>query len=108
MPATTDGRPDPDELLQRIQVEERGHGFGQLKVFLGYASGVGKSFRMLDEGRRRKQRGEDVVIGALQRKMDARVEALIPCSKSSSRCNWTAETCWIFAPSWNANRKSAW
>jgi two-component system sensor histidine kinase KdpD len=78
VPATRDSRPDPDELLQRIQAEEHGHGFGQLKVFLGYASGVGKSYRMLDEGRRRKQRGEDVVIGALQRKMDARVEALIP------------------------------
>jgi len=49
-----------------------------MKIFLGYASGVGKSFRMLDEGRRRKERGEDVVIGALQRKMDAAVEKLLP------------------------------
>ena len=39
---------------------------GRLKLFLGYASGVGKSFRLLDEGRRRRQRGQDVVIGALQ------------------------------------------
>ena len=39
---------------------------GRLKVFLGYASGVGKSFRMFDEGRRRKERGQDVVVGALQ------------------------------------------
>ncbi len=78
VPSTTDGRPDPDELLQRIHAQEHSHGLGQLKVFLGYASGVGKSYRMLDEGRRRKQRGEDVVIGALQRKMDPRVEALIP------------------------------
>ena len=41
-------------------------GRGRLKVFLGYASGVGKSFRMLDEGRRRRERGQDVVAGALQ------------------------------------------
>ena len=34
---------------------------GRLKVFLGYASGVGKSFRMFDEARRRKERGQDVV-----------------------------------------------
>jgi len=39
---------------------------GRLKVFLGYASGVGKSFRMFDEGRRRRERGQDVVVGALQ------------------------------------------
>src|SRR5258707_1052957 len=39
---------------------------GRLKVFLGYASGVGKSFRMFDEARRRRERGQDVVAGALQ------------------------------------------
>lgn len=39
---------------------------GRLKVFLGYTSGVGKSFRMFDEARRRKERGQDVVVGALQ------------------------------------------
>lgn len=42
---------------------------GRLKIFFGYASGVGKSFRMLDEGRRRGERGQDVVIGALQSKL---------------------------------------
>jgi two-component system sensor histidine kinase KdpD len=59
-------RPDPDRLLRQIEAEERYQRRGRLKVFLGYASGVGKSYRMLDEGRRRKQRGQDVVIGALQ------------------------------------------
>lgn len=39
---------------------------GHLKIFLGYASGVGKSFRMLDEARRRHQRGQDVVVGSIQ------------------------------------------
>ncbi len=48
---------------------------GRLKVFLGYASGVGKSFRMFDEGRRRRERGQDVVAGALQPKVP---EALMP------------------------------
>src|SRR5215471_2229399 len=50
---------------------------GRLKVFLGYASGVGKSFRMFDEGRRRKERGQDVVVGALQPKVPAEVEPLL-------------------------------
>jgi two-component system, OmpR family, sensor histidine kinase KdpD len=47
---------------------------GRLKVFLGYASGVGKSFRMFDEGRRRKERGQDVVVGAVQGKIPAEIE----------------------------------
>jgi two-component system, OmpR family, sensor histidine kinase KdpD len=50
---------------------------GRLKVFLGYASGVGKSFRMFDEGRRRKERGQDVVVGALQAKTPAEIEPLL-------------------------------
>lgn len=59
-------RPDPEKLLRRVQAEEEFRKRGRLKIFLGYASGVGKSFRMLDEGRRRRQRGEDVVVGAIQ------------------------------------------
>lgn len=52
------------------------NGRGRLKIFLGYASGVGKSFRMLDEGRRRKERGQDVIIGAVQPKITEDVGAL--------------------------------
>jgi two-component system sensor histidine kinase KdpD len=48
---------------------------GRLKVFLGYASGVGKSFRMFDEGRRRKERGQDVVVGAVQSKIPGDIES---------------------------------
>ena len=50
---------------------------GRLKVFLGYASGVGKSFRMFDEGRRRKERGQDVVVAAHQAKIPADVESVL-------------------------------
>jgi two-component system, OmpR family, sensor histidine kinase KdpD len=50
---------------------------GRLKVFLGYASGVGKSFRMFDEGRRRRERGQDVVVGALQAKVPADIQSLL-------------------------------
>lgn len=59
-------RPDPEKLLRRVQAEEEFRKRGRLKIFLGYASGVGKSFRMLDEGRRRRERGEDIVVGAIQ------------------------------------------
>jgi two-component system sensor histidine kinase KdpD len=63
---TASGRRDPEALLRDIEAGERAARAGQLKVFLGYAPGVGKSFRLLDEGRRRHERGEDVVVAALQ------------------------------------------
>ena len=47
---------------------------GRSKVFLGYASGVGRSFRMFDEARRRKERGQDVVVGALQPQVPPEVD----------------------------------
>src|SRR5262249_53312712 len=50
---------------------------GRLKVFLGYASGVGKSFRMFDEARRRKERGQDVVVGALQPEVPPEIKSLL-------------------------------
>lgn len=59
-------RPDPEELLRRIQAQEDEGRKGRLKIFLGYAPRVGKSVRMFDEGFRRKTRGQDVVIGAVQ------------------------------------------
>jgi len=57
---------DPEALLRQVEAAERAERRGQLKVFLGYASGVGKSFRLFDEGRRRRERGEDVVVAATQ------------------------------------------
>lgn len=74
------GKKTPEEYLRDCQAEEEaesGAGTGRLKIFLGYASGVGKSFRMLDEARRRRERGEDVVVGAMQRNIPAEVEPLI-------------------------------
>jgi Osmosensitive K+ channel histidine kinase len=72
-----DPKRDPERLLQQIQREEARHGRGRLKVFLGYASGVGKSAKMLDEGRRRRQRGEDVVVVAIQPKSTAEIDKLL-------------------------------
>jgi two-component system sensor histidine kinase KdpD len=70
-------RKTPDELLRELQPEEPAAKKGYLKIFLGYASGVGKSFRMLDEARRRRERGQDVVVGAIQPRMTPEVEALV-------------------------------
>ncbi len=74
---TTTKRRSPEEILQQVQAEEDYEKRGRLKVFLGYASGVGKSFRMLDEGRRRHERGQDVVVGAVQPQRSSEIEALL-------------------------------
>jgi two-component system sensor histidine kinase KdpD len=50
---------------------------GRLKVYLGAAPGVGKTYRMLDEGRRRAGRGTDVVIGYVECHGRSRTEAMI-------------------------------
>src|ERR1700674_3743622 len=70
-------RKTPEELLRECQAEEAAATRGHLKIFLGYASGVGKSFRMLDEARRRRERGQDVVVGAVQPLVPEEVEPLL-------------------------------
>jgi two-component system sensor histidine kinase KdpD len=72
-------RKTPEDYLRYCQEEEEAQTSrtGRLKIFLGYASGVGKSFRMLDEARRRRERGEDVVVGAMQPSIPAEVEPLM-------------------------------
>jgi two-component system, OmpR family, sensor histidine kinase KdpD len=77
MPTDLDRRPDPEVLLKQVEAQDEQLQHERLKVFLGYASGVGKSFRMLDEGRRRKLRGQDVVIGALQSDLPSELERLL-------------------------------
>jgi two-component system, OmpR family, sensor histidine kinase KdpD len=69
--------PDPEKLLRQSEAGERHESRGSFKVFLGYASGVGKSARMFDEARRRKERGEDVVVGAVQPVISSEVKDLI-------------------------------
>jgi two-component system sensor histidine kinase KdpD len=71
------GRRDPEVLLRQVQAAERAAVRGTLKVFLGYASGVGKSFRMFDEARRRHDRGQDVVVAAAQPAMPPDVAEIV-------------------------------
>lgn len=71
-----DERPNPETLLDRYKLRDvvpettpEGSGDsshparGKLRVYLGMAAGVGKTYAMLNEGRRRKSRGTDVVVG---------------------------------------------
>jgi two-component system sensor histidine kinase KdpD len=59
-------RPDPDELLDRIQRDEEKSQRGRLKVFFGASAGVGKTYAMLQAARRRKDEGVDVVVGLVE------------------------------------------
>src|SRR6266446_5515468 len=78
-----EGPPDPEELLKRYNLRDSdlvtsatatpaaGKGSqqkkrGRLRVYLGAAAGVGKTYAMLNEGRRRKSRGTGVVVGYLE------------------------------------------
>jgi two-component system sensor histidine kinase KdpD len=58
----TDNRPSPDALLK--QAGESGR--GRLKIFLGAAPGVGKTYEMLVQARRRRLDGVDAVIGVVE------------------------------------------
>jgi two-component system, OmpR family, sensor histidine kinase KdpD len=58
-------RKSPEDWLLSSEAESE-KPRGRLKVFLGYAPGVGKTFSMLSEGIRRRSRGEDVVIGVVE------------------------------------------
>jgi two-component system, OmpR family, sensor histidine kinase KdpD len=60
-----DHRPSPDELLNRYRSESAG-GRGRLRLYFGMAPGVGKTYRMLEEGHRRAERGTDVVVGFIE------------------------------------------
>jgi two-component system sensor histidine kinase KdpD len=63
LPIDSAPRKRPEDWLSASEPEKTR---GRFKIFLGYAPGVGKTFSMLAEGIRRRQRGEDVVIGIVE------------------------------------------
>src|SRR6516165_9704928 len=56
----SDQRPSPEALLEAARREERRS--GRLKIFVGAAPGVGKTYEMLQQARARKQDGYDIVV----------------------------------------------
>lgn len=68
-------RSDPDELLKQLQTEDPSR--GKLKIFLGYAAGVGKTYTMLEAAHQRQQQGIDVVIGYIETHDRVETEALV-------------------------------
>ena len=68
----TDRRPSPDALLREAQKAQR----GRLKIFLGAAPGVGKTYEMLSAAQIRRREHVDVVIGVVETHGRAETEAL--------------------------------
>src|SRR2546430_10741317 len=60
----SDQRPSPEALLEAARREERRS--GRLKIFVGAAPGVGKTYEMLQQARARKNDGYDVVVGVVE------------------------------------------
>ncbi|HEX3018219.1 MAG TPA: sensor histidine kinase KdpD [Caproicibacter sp.] len=61
-----ESRPNPDELLAKIRQKEVKNKKGKLKIFFGYAAGVGKTYAMLDAAHSAKKLGMDVVAGYVE------------------------------------------
>ena len=66
----------PEEWLALTKPPEKTK--GSLKLFLGYAPGVGKTFGMLSEAIRRHTRGEDIVIGVVETHGRSGIIELVP------------------------------
>jgi two-component system sensor histidine kinase KdpD len=70
-------RPNPDELLGRVRAAEAEAHRGKLKVFFGYAAGVGKTYAMLEAAQRERAAGADVVVGYVEPHNRPETEALL-------------------------------
>jgi two-component system sensor histidine kinase KdpD len=71
--STDAARPAPEHFLTLIRQQQR----GRLKVYLGFAAGVGKTYEMLQEAHRLKRQGVDVVIGVVETHGRAETAALL-------------------------------
>src|SRR6266496_1098628 len=73
----SNNRPNPDELLARVQAEEVQRTRGKLKVFFGATAGVGKTYAMLEAALEKRAEGIDVVVGYVETHRRVETEALL-------------------------------
>ena len=74
--AEKNSRPDADEVLARIKAEAKQPKRGKLKIFLGYAAGVGKTYKMLETSRQLRK-DLDLVVAYVETHGRAETEALL-------------------------------
>ena len=70
-------RPSPEAWLEVAKANESQAGRGSLKIFFGYAAGVGKTYAMLENAQRAKATGRDVVIGYVEPHARPETQALV-------------------------------
>ena len=73
MSEPTANRPRPEDFLELVQKGKR----GRLKLYIGFAAGVGKTYRMLEEAHALGTRDVDVVVGFVETHGRAETEALV-------------------------------
>ena len=61
-----EARQNPEQILKQIEKEEQSLNRGHLKIFFGYAAGVGKTYAMLKAAHSAKKHGIDVVAGYIE------------------------------------------
>jgi two-component system sensor histidine kinase KdpD len=72
-----ESRPSPDTLLKVAHAEEIEKGRAKLKIFLGYAAGVGKTYAMLEAARQRLRDGQDVMVACVESHGSSATESLL-------------------------------
>jgi two-component system, OmpR family, sensor histidine kinase KdpD len=91
----SDQRPSPEALLEAARREERRG--GRLKIFVGAAPGVGKTYEMLQQARAHKQDGYDIVVGVAETHGRKETQALldglevVPRRRLEYRGQWLEE-----------------
>ncbi|MBL0224793.1 MAG: sensor histidine kinase KdpD [Geobacteraceae bacterium] len=80
-----DIRPSPEAMLRLAQAKEVTAELGRLKIFLGYAAGVGKTYAMLEAARLRKKAGRDVVAGYVESHGRSETDSLLEGLEIQSR-----------------------
>ena len=76
-------RPSSEKMLEKIRAEEaqvRKKEMGQLKIFLGYAAGTGKTYAMLEAARELKKQQVDVIAGYVEPHARPETAALLELS----------------------------
>ena len=72
----SDHRPSPEALLAEARRDEKG-GVGRLRIFVGAAPGVGKTYEMLQTARAKRKEGIDIVVGVVETHGRQETEALL-------------------------------
>lgn len=70
-------RPDPETLLQHAKEEDQRAKRGKLKIYLGAAPGVGKTYSMLEDAIAKREKGLDIIVGIVESHGRKEIESLL-------------------------------